>query len=131
MAQAEKQEDQEKDSIVQEEQQQQQQENRDTAVPSPGSDQGTEFTQTVAEELLRYEEVVRRCCTWRHDDLDPQLLTDILQITIHGTSFSYQTAAQLSKVLDNRAKACFTLLQEFQALSRADQAAVLDNNLPL
>merc|ERR1719412_799718 len=107
MVQAEKQEDQEKDSIMQEEQQ----ENRDTAVPSPGSDQGAEFTQTVAEELLRYEEVVRRCCTWRHDDLDPQLLTDILQITIHGTSFSYQTAAQLSKVLDNRAKACFTLLQ--------------------
>jgi len=80
---------------------------------------------------MRYWEVMRRCCTSRHDDIDPQMLTDILQITVHGTSFSFQTAQQLSKVLDNRARSCFTLLQEFQALTRADQSAILDNNLPL
>lgn len=90
-----------------------------------------EFTQQEADELMRYWEVMRRCCTSRHDDIDPQMLTDILQITVHGTSFSFQTAQQLSKVLENRARSCFTLLQEFQALTRADQAAILDNNLPL
>jgi len=100
----------------------------DTTTPSEAFD---EFTQHEAEELMRYWEVMRRCCTSRHDDIDPQMLTDILQVTVHGTSFSYQAAQQLSKVLDNRARSCFTLLQEFQALTRLDQTAILDNNLPL
>lgn len=120
--------------MEQQEQEQQQpppspEEHLDT-TPTP-SETFEEFTQQEADELMRYWEVMRRCCTSRHDDIDPQMLTDILQITVHGTSFSFQTAQQLSKVLDNRARSCFTLLQEFQALTRADQAAILDNNLPL
>lgn len=76
-------------------------------------------------------QLFRRVCSRRHDDLDPGLLTDLLQVTLHGTSLSEVTASQLSEVIDARSRACLQLLPEFRALSPQDQAAILAHNLPL
>ena len=82
-------------------------------------------------DLLGLGQLFRRVCSGRHDDLEPGLLTDLLQVTLHGTSLSEVTASQLSEVIDARSRACLQLLPEFRALSPRDQAAILAHNLPL
>ena len=82
-------------------------------------------------DLRGLGQLFRRVCTGRHDDLDPGLLTDLLQVTLHGTSLSVVTASQLSEVIVSRSRACLQLLPEFRALSPRDQAAILAHNLPL
>ena len=82
-------------------------------------------------DLRGLGQLFRRVCTGRHDDLDSSLLTDLLQVTLHGTSLSVATASQLSEVIDSRSRACLQLLPEFRALSPRDQAAILAHNLPL
>ena len=82
-------------------------------------------------DLLGLGQLFRRVCSGRHDDLEPGLLTDLLQVTLHGTSLSEVTASQLSEIIDARSRACLQLLPEFRALSPRDQAAILAHNLPL
>ena len=74
---------------------------------------------------------MKSCCARRHDDLDPQMVTELLQIALHGSSLSHQTAAQLHTVVENRTSQCFYLLQEFQALPPPDQDQIVQNNLQM
>jgi hypothetical protein len=82
-------------------------------------------------QILQYGEVMRSCCAGRHDDMDPQMVTELLQIALHGTSLSHQTAAQLHTVVENRTSQCFYLLQEFQALLPDDQDQIVQHNLQM
>lgn len=100
-------------------------------APNPDPNPYNIFDEVDKGRILQYGEVMRRCCTQRHDDIEPQLLTDILQITLHGTSLSGQAAVQLHNIIETRARSCFALFQEFQALSSSDQNAIIEHNLPL
>eukprot|EP00092_Neocalanus_flemingeri_P034757 GFUD01037825.1.p2 GENE.GFUD01037825.1~~GFUD01037825.1.p2 ORF type:complete len:306 (+),score=87.81 GFUD01037825.1:800-1717(+) len=82
-------------------------------------------------QILQYGEVMRSCCAGRHDDLEPQLVTELLQTALHGTPLSHQTAAQLHTVVENRTSQCFYLLQEFQALPPHDQEQIVQHNLQM
>lgn len=100
-------------------------------APNPDPNPYSFLEEVDKARILQYGEVMRRCCTQRHDDIEPQLLTDILQITLHGTSLSGQAAVQLHNIIETRTRSCFNLFQEFQALSPSDQAAIIEHNLPL
>ena len=82
-------------------------------------------------DLRGLGQLIRRVCTGRHDDIDTSALTDLLQVTLHGTSLAASTASHLSDVIDARSRACLQLLPEFRALTPGDQAAILAHNLPL
>jgi len=82
-------------------------------------------------QILQYGEVMRNCCARRHDDLEPQMVTELLQTALHGTSLSHQTAAQLHSVVESRTSQSCYLLQEFQALPPPDQVQILQNNLQM
>lgn len=81
--------------------------------------------------LMQYVEIILRCCTGRHDDLEPLLLTELVQTTLHGSNLSRHTAERISTILDTRTRVSFSLLQEFQSLSLSDQTSLLRHNLPL
>jgi len=81
--------------------------------------------------LLQYVEIILKCCTGRHDDFEPILLTDLVQTTLHGSNLSRHTAERISTILDTRTRVSFSLLQEFQSLSEGDQTSLLRHNLPL
>merc|ERR1719400_1223016 len=100
-------------------------------APSPDPNPYSFLDEVDKARILQYGEVMRRCCTQRHDDIEPQLLTDILQITLHGTSLSGQAAVQLHNIIETRTRSCFNLFQEFQALPPSDQVAIIEHNLPL
>jgi len=110
-----------------------QQNNLMCAVDSPSTHPNPYVALSPEDHLtiLRYGEVMKRSCTSPHQDLEPQLLTDILQVTLHSTSLSYQTAVQLHNILENRTRSCFTLFHEFQALPPGDQFQVVEHNTPL
>jgi hypothetical protein len=54
---------------------------------------------------------MRRCCSGRHDDLEPALLESLVQSTQPGGVLTRNAAERLSTIIDTRARVCFTLLQ--------------------
>ena len=61
--------------------------------------------------ILQYGEVMRRCCSGRHDDLEPALLDSLVQSTQAGGVLTCTTAERLSTIIDTRTRVCFTLFQ--------------------
>lgn len=82
-------------------------------------------------KILSYGEQMLRSLGGRQEDIVPSLLTDLLQVTLHGTSLSGKTAQQVSSILDHRTRNGLALLPEFQALPPLAQIRVLERNLPL
>jgi hypothetical protein len=89
----------------------------------------------LAEEersrILSYGEVMLRSLAGRQEQLERGLLTDLLQVTLHGTSLSSKTALQVSTLLERRTRAGLAALPEFQGLPAHAQAQVVEHNLPL
>ena len=84
--------------------------------------------------VVEFSELIRKVFTGRYDDLSAQALTDLMSLTMHGTSLSSlapHTATQLNTLLENRTRACLLLLPEFQCLHPGDQRTILEHNLPL
>jgi hypothetical protein len=72
-----------------------------------------------------------RSLAGRQEALEPGLVTALLQITLHGTSLSGQTAQQVAGLLDRRTRDGLTGLAEFKALPETARRRVLEHNLPL
>merc|ERR1719490_538746 len=72
-----------------------------------------------------------RSLAGRQEQLERGLLTDLLQVTLHGTSLSSKTALQVSTLLERRTRAGLAALPEFQGLPAHAQAQVVEHNLPL
>jgi len=82
-------------------------------------------------QILQYGEVMRSCCAGRHDDMEPQLVTELLQTAMHGTALSHQAVARLHSVVESRTSQCCYLLQEFQVLPPSDQEQIMQQNLQM
>jgi len=100
-----------------------------TVSPNPYSG----LTEEDRARILSYGELMLQCLSGHPDleDLEPSLLIDLLQVTLHGTSLSGKTALQVSYLLEHRTRNGLTLLPEFQALPPRDQLRVIQHNLPL
>merc|ERR1711976_812055 len=81
--------------------------------------------------IAKLSEMMTRVCTWRHDDIERHVLKDLLLVTLHGSPLSISTAAHLDEIINSRSRSCLQLIPEFQSLCPSDQAAILENNLPL
>ena len=99
---------------------------------SPHSDSsGSEGREMTCRSVLDCYKEMRRIWTGRHDDLEPGLVTDLMTVTLHGTSLTQNTANLLNKVLEARTRECLQLMPEFQSLEPGDQTTLLEENLPL
>ena len=81
--------------------------------------------------MLKLIKMIFRVCSSRHDDIPTQVLTDILQVTLNGTSLSQSTAGHLDDIIHSRSQTCLQMLPEFKTLSSKDQEAIIEHNLPL
>ena len=81
--------------------------------------------------ILKLIKMIYRVCSSRHDDIPTSVLSDILQVTINGTSMSQSTASHLDDIISSRSQTCLQMLPEFKTLSSRDQEAILEHNLPL
>merc|ERR1719403_555728 len=99
--------------------------------PSRSPNPSTSLVEEERGKILSYGEVMLRSLAGRQEQVDRTLLTDLLQVSVHGTSLSTKTAQQLSALLDRRTLAGLAALPEFQGLPAAAQAQVVEHNLPL
>ena len=99
--------------------------------PSRSPNPNTALADEERSRILSYGEVMLRSLAGRQEQLDRGLLTDLLQVTLHGTSLSSKTAQQVSALLDRRTRAGLAALPEFQGLPAHVQAQVVEHNLPL
>jgi len=87
------------------------------------------LTEEERHEICSYWSLMTGVCTGRQDDIPQYLLTSLLQISLHSSPLSLQTAAQLYTVLHNRTRHCVLLLQELQSLHPSDQDQIIQTNL--
>ena len=99
--------------------------------PSRSPNPSTSLVEEERGKILSYGEVMLRSLAGRQEQVDRTLLTDLLQVSVHGTSLSTKTAQQVSSLLDRRTLAGLAALPEFQGLPAAAQAQVVEHNLPL
>merc|ERR1712107_802083 len=99
--------------------------------PSRSPNPSTSLVEEERGKILSYGEVMLRSLAGRQEQVDRTLLTDLLQVSVHGTSLSTKTAQQVSSLLDRRTLAGLAALPEFQGLPTAAQAQVVEHNLPL
>merc|ERR1711892_791934 len=105
-----------------------------SSIPDSPTKEPNHHQSLTTEDLLqirKYGEVMKSCCTGRHDDLDPHTVTELVQIALDGSSLSQQTAAQLHTAVESRTSQCFFLLPEFQSLPPPDQDQIIQNNLQM
>ena len=99
------------------------------------SDSSTCEPREITKGLVaEFSELIQKVFTGRHDDLSAPALTDLMTVTMLGTSqtsLTPHTATELSTVLESRTRACLLLLPEFQCLHPGDQRTILEQNLPL
>ena len=101
---------------------------------STGGNSSTEAGEQPEEVIDSIEKIgllIRRLCTGRHDDMEPELVQKLLQVTLQGDSMTTATASQLGDIIEARTAACLQLLPEFQSLQAKDQRAIMEHNLPL
>ena len=105
----------------------------DWSDSGPSSPPPDPYSQTAScdVELARLGAVMANCFTGRRDDIPEPLLTEMLQVTLHGTPLSAQAAAALHTIIESRGRTCLAALPDFQALCTEDQAAIAEHNLPL
>ena len=99
--------------------------------PSNSPNPYVALTPEDRARILSYGDLMLHSVAGRGPALEPGLLTDLLQVTLHGTSFSRKTALQVSSLLEQRSRAGLALLPEFQALPATAQLMVMQHNLPL
>jgi len=100
---------------------------RDTSRDEPNPK--SVLTEEERHEISSYWSMIISVCTGRQDDIPQYLLTSLLQISLHGSPLSLQTAAQLDIVLQNRTRHCVLLLQELLSLPPSDQDQIIQTNL--
>ena len=101
------------------------------SVGGSSSSEAVEQQEEVIDSIEKIGLLIRRIVTDRHDDMDPELLQKLLQVTLQGDSMTAATAAQLGDIIEARTAACLQLLPEFQSLQTRDKKAILEHNLPL
>jgi len=99
--------------------------------PSRSPNPNTMLAEEERSRILSYGEVMLRSLAGRQEQLERGMLTDLLQVTLHGTSLSSKTALQVSALLERRTRAGLAALPEFQGLPAHAQAQVVEHNLPL
>ena len=70
--------------------------------PSRSPNPSTSLVEEERGKILSYGEVMLRSLAGRQEQVDRTLLTDLLQVSVHGTSLSTKTAQQVSSLLDRR-----------------------------
>ena len=107
----------------------------DTAISGSGSVDSDSFSSESREinsqVVLEFCQQMRKVWTGRHDDLEPGAVTELITVTLQGTSLTQHTALLLNDVLEARTRQCIQLLPEFQSLHEEDQRTILAQNLPL
>jgi len=81
--------------------------------------------------LRQLAQAMFQCFTERNDDVDPSLLTELLQTTLQGSQLTTHIMDRVAAVIHSRTKMCLSLNKDFQRLNENDKTTIIRNNVPL